>query len=104
MKPYNDHTLKELRRIAEYASTEYNNIDHKVNEDRLEYITKAVAEACTPKWISVEERLPDNEQKIYALDEDGNQYPCKFLDEDMFCGRPSFTHWIPQLPLPEPPK
>lgn len=58
MKTYNGKTVEELAQLYksslkhQYGTSCLNHIFH------LEGI-QAVAEACTPKWISVEERLPD---------------------------------------------
>ena len=62
-----------------------------------------------PRWISVEERLPDVKKEVIVCDKmpNGMRYvttafmleDCAFLND---CGRMyEVTHW---MPLPEPPK
>ena len=68
-----------------------------------------------PFWISVEERLPERDEKClcrYTFGSDGVMYFCQVLDYYATDPQPHFqhaggeskmrvTHW---MPLPEPPK
>ena len=77
------------------------------NADALAYIQQL--EAAQPKWISVEERLPEEGARVMVYF-DGVVAVSEIIDTDMISGEPiwSFTgaggdptHW---MPLPEPPK
>ena len=68
-------------------------------------------EAGKPKWISVEERLPELHTKVLCCGKKGGRFIAE-LDtwgkEEHLCwdkkngrGCPTVTHW---MPLPEPPK
>ena len=76
-------------------------------ENHIGDITKKVAqiEAAQPRWISVEERLPDENGKYIVCTAKGSVYCTKFsigvrgsFHTDMYT---HITYWIP---LPEPPK
>lgn len=66
-------------------------------------------EAAYPKWISVKERLPEDDVKVIAIDLHGNihtaihRYENNYEREDVpgYYGYFSATHW---MPLPEKPK
>jgi hypothetical protein len=98
-KTYNGNTLEELKHIFNNAATGY-----PVGDNVQGVI--AIAEACTPQWISVEEKLPENKIKVlvrrleypndtpasaidYCIDKNWNLTMCKV------------THW---MPLPNPPE
>ena len=54
-----------------------------------------------PKWISVEDRLPDHNQRVLAYRAESRD---TFEEFRMCCGwaiKGKITHW---MPLPEPPK
>ena len=59
-----------------------------------------------PRWVSVEERLPEQRDAYLVATEDGDVYDAEFIpsvkqwwiDDDL---RLDVTHW---QPLPEPPK
>lgn len=66
-------------------------------------------EAQVPRWISVEERLPEEDQEVLAS-VNGGFCISHIFDFDMVTGKPEWTytglgadpdHW---MPLPEPPK
>jgi hypothetical protein len=83
--------------------------------DALKYAARAVeAGYCKPEWISVDERLPDNDGKYLVASEECGRYsisvrkfrkevPCWYTG---YCGHwerrtNGITHW---MPLPEAPK
>ena len=89
-----------------------NGCEDTLNRDALAYIhllenhigelTEKVAQ---PKWISVEERLPEENGKYIVCTAKGSVYCTKFsigvrgsFHTDMYT---HITHW---MPLPEPPK
>ena len=76
-------------------------------ENHIGDITEKVAqiEAAHPRWISVEERLPEGNGKYIVCTAKGSVYCTKFsidvrgsFHTDMYT---HITHW---MPLPEPPK
>ena len=79
-----------------------NNIRQKIEH------YKAAADALEkqPRWISVEERLPEQRDAYLAATTDGDVYDAEFIpsvkqwwiDDDL---RLDVTHW---MPLPEPPE
>lgn len=86
--------------------------DYALEHDALAYIQQL--EAQVPKWISVEERMPEDEEFVlcWYKDEFGDewstvgmkiQWGCGWdLDIDDNSGRNlTVTHW---MPLPEPPE
>ena len=57
----------------------------------------------TSKWISVKDRLPDEEgiYLVYVLCNDGDNIIILFYThEERFCGVTTITHW---MPFPEDP-
>lgn len=59
----------------------------------------------TPRWISLDERLPtkedsDKDEHILGFTKDGFMGCWNWEDVARFC-REDFTHW---MPMPEPPK
>lgn len=57
------------------------------------------------EWISVEERLPDENGRFLTVDKKGDMMVC-FWEKHfgwfaMVCNKNAITHW---MPLPEPPK
>lgn len=94
-KIYNGHTWEELKSIGnEACETE--------PCFKIQAVVKAIAEACTPRWISVKERLPDEGKEIWVLDKCGARYFTRFTNEDLFDGLPDFVLWCPSAPLPDP--
>ena len=76
-------------------------------ENHIEELNEKMAqfEANQPKWISVEERLPEKNGKYIVCTAKGSVYCTKFsidvcgiFHTDMYT---HITHW---MPLPEPPK
>ena len=57
------------------------------------------------EWISVEERLPDNGEKVLIADNEGYMIVAKWYELGGWflpvCRANPVTHW---MPLPEPPK
>ena len=119
-----DEIKKGLECCADYGNCSaqgcpYNLIKdcgHDLYSDALAYIQQL--EAAQPKWISVEERLPDvvdesnfdkRTEYVLAMSEGGVFYVGRFYiykyDEsfEFVSGYERFdiTHW---MPLPEPPK
>jgi hypothetical protein len=74
-----------------------------------EYAESKVSElkAEIPKWISVEERMPEYDTPILAHTLKGSTFQCsrdKEIDLDFFelyIGKDEVTHW---MPLPQPPQ
>ena len=67
-----------------------------------------VADRAKPKWISVKERLPENNQWALCLMKDGyfrvfqwNYIDWMWNDTNEWYREEDVTHW---MPLPEPPK
>ena len=70
----------------------------------------AKLKASVPQWISVDDRLPENDSDVLAylqIGEEGRIYPANYAKGvwfDCIFNTPvteSTTHW---MPLPEPPK
>ena len=61
-----------------------------------------------PKWIPVTERLPENDQWVLCLKDDGDYWVAAWdyidwmwSDQNEWYAEKDITHW---MPLPEPPK
>lgn len=56
------------------------------------------------EWISVAERLPDENGRFLTVDEKGDMMVCYWEEHfgwfAMVCNKNAITHW---MPLPEPP-
>ena len=107
--------------LSELLQSELNVPDMLIHHSR---IVDMVIDLCAPKWISVEERLPDNENWVrVAYDNKIQILPCFYCttdehenpllkEEHEWCeyGNPktplNVTHWMPieNEPLPNPPQ
>lgn len=101
--------IKEINRFLGY-----------LDEDMLFRLSTAIKRLpSAQRWISVEERLPENKREKYLILTDGG-YECdaRWTDNVYGLGQsdrwgwsifdiPQYskvTHWMPRMPLPEPPK
>ena len=99
----NGRTPEEIKKLlANHKSFTFS--AEQLFADALAYIQQL--EAAQPKWISVEERLPDEIARVlvyidgyYTVSELHNLWGGMVWDYMGIDGRP--THW---MPLPEPPK
>lgn len=90
---YNNHTLEELQSFYDNALTSTIGV-------------KLVAEACTPQWVSVKDRLPKEEKEYLVLLSDGSISNATFvLCRKTFGGKylegwiyEGVTHWSDALP------
>lgn len=78
-----------------------------VDDEFLDLIDDAFTEDVAPRaeWISVRERLPDENGRFLTVDEKGDMMVC-FWEKHfgwfaMVCNKNAITHW---MPLPDPPK
>lgn len=79
-------------------------------ENQIGELTEKVAqlEAAQPKWISVKEKLPENDDNYLVFTSDRNDAVIatyygdgEWLEYDLTNLIPLVTHW---MPLPEPPE
>ena len=92
------------------------NAERKANNKYIAVLLQKMKslEAAAPKWISVEERLPEEYNRVLAVDVDGYMMTgeiIRILDDRhrktaYYCDNgydslSNVTHW---MPLPEPPK
>lgn len=83
--------------------------NESIQMDAIAYIQ--YLEAQQPKWISVEERLPEHRQHVYACAKDKFRFEGIYIDpvgferyeigEGWVNENRNVTHW---MPLPQPPK
>ena len=100
------------------VSGEYITFDQAIDEFAHELTDETQLEAATPQWISVEERLPDddvnvlvyaignNENDVIAMTSYTHNMLCYGIEGwrspwQYFFAEYKITHW---MPLPEPPK
>ncbi len=91
-----------------YSEIEYGCVGTMVR-DALALIERL--EAAQPRWISVDERLPEHRQHVYACAKDKFRFEGIYIDpvgferyeigEGWVNENRNITHW---MPLPEPPK
>lgn len=101
-KTYNGHSIDDLKVL-------YIQQSRRESNDCYGDALKAVAEACTPKWIPVEEKLPDIDSLVLVIDAgSGSQTTPEIgsIGGDTGVWRCDVchlvvTHW---MPLPEPPE
>ena len=99
-------TISDLRNFnANYEA-------NKLTNDAADAIEELLAESVTlrnqlPKWVSVEERLPEKDEMVIVYyswtGQSGTEYKevsLETLDEMRYCGN-KLLGW---MPLPEPPK
>jgi hypothetical protein len=78
-----------------------------VDDEFLDLINDAFTEDVAPRaeWISVEERLPDENGRFLTVDKIGDMMVCYWEKHfgwfAIVCNKNAITHW---MPLPEPPK
>ena len=89
-----------------YESICSHTTDERLAPDALALIERLESErdaalSKVPKWISVEDRLPDHNQRVLAYRAESRD---TFEEFRMCCGwaiKGKITHW---MPLPEPPR
>ena len=98
----------ELYKAAQKRIAEANEARMAVVDDEfLDLINDAFTEDVAPRaeWISVEERLPDENGRFLTVDKKGDMMVCYWEKHfgwfAMVCNKNAITHW---MPLPEPPK
>lgn len=108
IKPKADSTLHNMRKadLIEYIRCLENNYNTAVwfNENQARYVESLKL----PTWISCEERLPDENQRVLCVMKDGQfkiltwtYIDWAWEDETVWWGEEDVTHW---MPLPQPPK
>mgnify|MGYP003434494421 CR=1 FL=1 len=109
-------TVEELRQIASDMTSDTNNVNKYLSEapriaNFLIGYDYASSRSMESQWISVEERLPSEDEIILCLTNSG-QSVCEYVnyndnksrfylnDLDYYCELENVTHW---MPLPENP-
>ncbi len=98
------------KQIEELGEAIFLNCNACLLEDEAKMIAKFVIEEqghrkqSEAEWISVEERLPDENGRFLTVDKKGDMMVC-FWEKHfgwfaMVCNKNAITHW---MPLPEPP-
>lgn len=94
-----------IQHMSKCALTYIHQLENHIGE-----LTKKVSqfEAAQPKWISVKEKLPENDDNYLVFTSDRNDAVIatyygdgEWLEYDLTNLIPLVTHW---MPLPEPPK
>lgn len=89
------HVKEAAEACKKYADGWTDTRAERFEEILLEHLPKP------SEWVDVRDGLPDEKQAIDAYNaKDEQRVQTRFLSEDMFCGRPWFTHWTPLLPPP----
>ena len=72
--------------------------------DALKLYNAGYRKQSEAEWISVEERLPDENGRFLTVDKKGDMMVCFWQKHfgwfAMVCNKNAITHW---MPLPEPP-
>lgn len=98
----------ELRRRVKEKTNPYGKptLDYESGVKVLNMIDNAHTADVAPRaeWISVDERLPDENGRFLTVDEKGDMMVCYWEEHfgwfAMVCNKNAITHW---MPLPEPP-
>ena len=83
---------------------EENTLDSKAETENTADLIHHCIQVLTPKWVSVDEMLPQDDFSVIArVGDDVSECIFRMLDDGSyyFDGLFGVTHWIP---LPEPPK
>ena len=85
-----------------YAADEYGDYFYEHGDAVCEAVECIMREQ--PRWISVEDRLPDNEDTVLCVTKNKRPFVCRYdhyWKHWRVSGSVKVTHW---MPLPEPPE